>query len=303
VEQSTQTQEPQLIAGQPIQRSEPRPAGPIPVRVGCDFIYESAFETPMMLIVRPRDSYWHTLVDEHRILEPNIPVQEYIDGFGNHVWRLIAPQGQLRIRYDALAHVPSDLDPYLPDLPRTPIEETPDDALVYILPSRYGQSDLLVGDAWSLFGNYTPGWEQVQAVCDWIHSNITYAKGSDSTTTAHDVYQVRQGVCRDFAHIGVTLCRALNYPARYVCGYLPEIDVVPDPTPMDFHAWFEVFIDGAWRTFDARHNQRRIGRVLIGMGRDAVDVAFATMFGNTRLTRMVVWADEVAPSFTLDRSS
>ena len=270
------------------------------VRVGCDFLYESAFPTPMMLIVRPREADGHRLLDELRVLEPRIPLQEYVDSFGNHVWRLVAPEGRLHVRYDALVEVPAAPDPVLPGLPKTAIEDLPGDVLVYTLPSRYCQSDLLIQDAWNMFGHISSGWEQVQAVCDWIHANIAYAKGSTSTTSSYDVYRERRGVCRDFAHLGVTLCRALNFPARYVCGYLPDIGVTPDPTPMDFHAWFEVFVDGAWRTFDARHNRQRIGRTLIGRGRDAVDVAFATIFGGTKLASMQVWADEVGPDFMLD---
>ena len=271
------------------------------VRVGCDFLYESDFPTPMMLIVRPRQAYQHRLLDELQLIEPHIPVHEYIDSFGNPVWRLVAPEGQLHVRYDALVEVPPAPDPVLPGLPKTAVQELPDEVLMYTLPSRYCQSDLFIADAWNMFGHITTGWEQVQAVCDWIHTNITYEKGSTSTTSSYDAYQERRGVCRDFAHLGVSFSRALNFPARYVCGYLPDIGVRPDPTPMDFHAWFEVFIDGAWHTFDARHNRQRTGRTLIGMGRDAVDVAFATMFGGTKLAGMQIWADEVDSAWALDR--
>ena len=152
-----------------------------------------------------------------------------------------------------------------------------------------------------MFGDIQSGWEQVQAVCDWIHTNITYGKGSTSNTSSYEVYQASRGVCRDFAHLAVTFCRALNIPARYVCGYLPDIGVEPDPAPMDFHAWFEVYMDGAWRTFDARHNRPRIGRTLIATGRDAVDVAFATIYGGTQLTHMQIWADHVDAQFEIDR--
>jgi transglutaminase-like putative cysteine protease len=271
------------------------------VRVGCDFVYESEVPTPMLVIVRPRTEYNHHLASEFRSIEPAIPIHEFIDGFGNAVWRLVAPPGVLRLRYDALCDVPADPDPIMPGLPKMPIEALPDDVLVYTLPSRHCQSDLLISDAWDLFGAVEGGWEQAQAVCDWIHTNITYGKGSTSNTSSWDVYQERRGVCRDFAHMGVTLCRAMNIPARYVCGYLPDIGVEPDPTPMDFHAWFEVFLGGAWRTFDARHNRRRTGRVLIAAGRDAVDVSLATIYGGTRLTRMRVWADEVEAGYELDR--
>lgn len=270
------------------------------VRVGCDFTYDALYPTPMMLIVRPKDWPHHRMLDETRFVDPQTSIRDYIDGFGNHVWRLEVPAGSLRIRYDAIAEVPAMGDPIFPNLTKPDINTLPDDVIVYTLPSRYCQSDLFIGDAWEKFGNIPAGWEQVQAVCDWIHGNIAYAKGSTSTTTSYDVYQAGSGVCRDFAHLGVTLCRALNYPARYVCGYLPDINVPIDPVPMDFHAWFEVFLGGAWRTFDARHNQHRTGRVLIASGRDAVDVAFATIYGGASLTSMDVWADQVPDDYVLE---
>lgn len=269
------------------------------VRIGCDFTYDSSFPTPTVFIVRPRERDTHTLLNEVRIVTPQIPVHEYIDSFGNHCWRLTTPQGQMRIYYDALAEVPPTPDPFLADLPGTSVEDLPDETLMFTLPSRHCPSDLVIGEAWELFGNTQPGWGRVQAITDWIHANITYGKGSNANTTGYDAYQARRGVCRDFAHISVMLCRAMNIPARYVCGYLPEIQVIPDPTPMDFHAWFEAFVDGAWRTFDARHNVPRIGRVLIARGRDAVDVAFSTSYGPSQLTNMQVWADEVADDFVL----
>ncbi|MBA3946196.1 MAG: transglutaminase family protein [Herpetosiphonaceae bacterium] len=273
------------------------------VRVGCDFIYESEFPSPMMVIVRPKEWPGHQMIDEVRTVEPEIPLHEYVDSFGNHVWRFVAPVGTLHLRYDALVEVPTTGDPHLPGLPKMPIEALPDDVVAYTLPSRYCQSDMFNDDAWRLFGGIQGGWEQVQAVCDWIHTNIRYGKGSTSTTSSWDVYQAGVGVCRDFAHMGVTFCRALNIPARYVCGYLPDIHVEPDPTPMDFHAWFEVFLDGAWRSFDARHNRHRTGRTLIASGRDAVDVALATIYGSTKLANMTVWADLVDRQFALEYRS
>jgi transglutaminase-like putative cysteine protease len=179
------------------------------------------------------------------------------------------------------------------DAPQTAIEDLPDDALQFTLASRYCQSDLLAGPAWDLFGAVPSGWRRVQAVCNWIHQNVTYGTGSDSTTSALDVYNARTGVCRDFAHLGVALCRALSIPARYVFGYLPDAGITPPDIPMDFHAWFEAFVDGRWRTFDARHNYPRTGRVPIARGRDAVDVAMMTTFGPSRLQTMTVWSDEV----------
>lgn len=270
------------------------------VRVGCDFVYESAYPAPLLTIVRPKELYNHRLLDEHRSVTAGVAIDEYVDGFGNVVWRMVAPVGTLHLRYDALVEVPALPDPVVPGLPKTPIEQLPPDVIVYTLPSRHCQSDLFIDDAWRMFGAVEGGWKQVQAVCDWIHANIEYAKGSTSNTSSTHVYEERRGVCRDFAHIAVTFCRALNFPARYVCGYLPEIAVEPDPTPMDFHAWFEVWLDGAWRTFDARHNRRRIGRTLIATGRDAVDVALATIYGSAQLKQMQVWSDQVDVDFKLD---
>ncbi len=264
------------------------------VKIGCEMVYESDGPTAMLMLVRPRDeTAIHRLLNETRIFTPELPVHDYLDEFGNHLWRFITPPGQLRIYYDALSEVTPTPDPSLLELPGTLVQDFPDEVLPYLLPSRHCESDLVIGEAWGLFGSVPWGWTRVQAVCDWIHANITYAKWSNPSTSGYEAYKARQGVCRDFAHISVMLCRALSIPARYVCGYLPDIGVPPDPTPMDFHAWFEVFIDGQWRTFDARHNIPRTGRVLIGRGHDAVDVALVTSYGDARLTTIKVWADEV----------
>jgi transglutaminase-like putative cysteine protease len=271
------------------------------VRVGCELMLESATLTPMAGIVRPRDRGGHVLLDERRIISPDIAVHTYIDRFGNHAWRWTAPEGVMRIRYDAIAEVPPAPDSVSIDLPGTLIDAVPDDVLVYTLPSRHCQSDLVIGDAWRLFSDVPDGGARVQAICDWTHQNIEYGYGnSTSVTSGYEAYQQRRGVCRDFAHIAVMFCRAMNIPARYVCGYLPDIGVAYNPTPMDFHAWFEAYIGGDWRTFDARHNTPRIGRVLIARGRDAVDTAFLTAYGPSQLAGFTVWADEVDEATTLD---
>lgn len=269
------------------------------VRVGCSVIYESEYAIPMLLALRPRQKHHHRIVEENWSIDPLVSLHEYQDSFGNQIWRLKAPPGTLHIAYDGLAEVPPTPDPVLLDLPKTPVEAIPDDVVIYTLPSRHCPSDLFINDAWQLFGHIEGGWAQVQAVCDWLHSNITYGAGSTSNTSGWDAYQQRRGVCRDFAHLGVSFCRALNFPARYVCGYLPDINVPFDPAPMDFHAWFEVYMDGEWRTFDARHNRPRTGRVMIAWGRDAVDVAFATLFGNAQLKGFKVWADQVDDNLVL----
>lgn len=269
-------------------------------RVGCEFHYDVPYGAPLMLLVGLREGRYHRLVDERRLVEPNLEVREYIDRFGNRIWRLMAPEGGFRLVYDAINEVSPEPDAVLPELGKDSVQNLPDDTILYTLPSRYCQSDLFVKDAWERFGDVEPGWAQVQAVCDWLHENIRYEAGSTSATTSFEAYQEQRGVCRDFAHLGVSFCRALNIPARYTCGYLPDIGVEPPDVPMDFHAWFEAFLDGDWRTFDARHNKPRIGRSLIAYGRDAVDAAFATSYGATRLTRMRVWADEVSEDATLD---
>lgn len=263
------------------------------IRIGCAFHYELPAITPMVFIVRPGYYDQHHLLNEIYQVTPKVPIEDYLDHFGNRVWRLLAPIGSLHLEYDALVEVPATPDLVLTHLPQTPIEQVPYDVLPYTLPSRYCESDLFTNDAWQLFGNVMPGWPRVQAICDWIHREIVYGAGSTSSTSAYQAYQARRGVCRDIAHIAISLCRALNIPARYVCGYLPDVGVPPDPTPMDFHAWFEVYLGGAWFTFDARHNIPRIGRVVIARGRDAVDVALTTIYGMTELVSLRVWADAV----------
>lgn len=271
------------------------------VRVGCDFVIESSAAIPTAGIVRPRAHDTHVLVDERLTVTPELPIASYTDTFGNTVWRWVAPPGTMQLRYDALAELPRTPDPLLENLPGTLVSALPDDVLVYTLPSRHCQSDLVIGDAWELFGGVPDGSARVQAICDWAHANIEYGYGNSvASTSGYEAYQQRRGVCRDFAHIAVMFCRAMNIPARYVCGFLPDIDVPENPIPMDFHAWFEAYVGGAWRTYDARHNTPRIGRVLIARGRDAVDAAFLTSYGPSRLSGFRVWADEVPDSTTLD---
>ena len=274
------------------------------VRVGCELEYTSQFETPMLMVLRARpESRYHKTLAETRLVEPEASLETYVDLYGNEVWRALSGPNGLRVRHDVVAEVPPTPDPVLPGLPRTPVAELPGEVMVYTLPSRYCQLELFSDDAWKLFGNIRGGWEQVQAICDWLHENIRYQTGSTPATSSFEAYRERHGVCRDFAHLGVVFCRALNIPARYVCGYLPDINVPVDPVPMDFHAWFEAFLDGDWRTFDARHNRPRTGRVLIAYGRDAVDTAFSTAYGAAQLTSMKVWADEVADDFVLPPAS
>jgi len=255
----------------------------------------------MLMLVRARPDVDHQAIYESQWVEPEgVRLREYSDGFGNRCWRLTAPGGPLRVRYDAVVDVADEPDPVVPAAELVPISELPDDTLVFTLPSRYVQSDLLLDQAWQLFGHTPPTWARVQAIVDWVHANVRYETGSSSTsTTALDIFERRVGVCRDFALLSVGLCRALNIPARYTFGYLPDIDVEPPDTPMDFHAWFEAFLGNRWYTFDARHNRPRVGRVIVGRGRDAVDVALSTSYGAVQLKQMVVWADQVAEALSV----
>lgn len=273
-------------------------ADTIDVRVGFRLNFELSDETPMLFVVEPRPHPHQQILEHREVLNPPSGLQKYTDHHGNIVWRLLAEPGKLEVMQDLLVRVPAQPDPQHPDLPKTRVENLPSDTLQFLLPSRYIDSDLLLQQAWDQFGSIQGGWAQVQAICDHLHGACTYGAGSTSSTTAQQAYSSGLAVCRDFAHMGVAFCRALNIPARYAYGYLGDIDVPVLPTPMDFHAWFEAWIDGEWRTFDARHNQPRVGRVLIATGRDAADVAFTTTFGSANLAQMTVWADKVTDHTT-----
>jgi transglutaminase-like putative cysteine protease len=265
------------------------------VQVGCQFDFTAECQVPMLMLVRPRTDGQHVVLHESRTLVPALPLREYRDHFGNECWRFEMPGGALSVRYDALVEVSAEPDPVPRDLPLLAVQDLPEESLLYTLPSRYIQSDLLVDAAWDLFGWTPPTGQRVLEICDWVHRNISYQGGSsDLTVTAFDTFNRRYGVCRDIALLTVAFCRAMNVPARYAFGYLPDIGVIPPDSPMDFHAWFNAYIDGRWYTFDARHNVPRIGRIEIGHGPDPVDVAMSTSFGSTQLTGFEVWSEEVA---------
>jgi transglutaminase-like putative cysteine protease len=264
------------------------------IRVGCEFRYEVTWPTPTVIQVQPRRDGEHRVLQETWQTTPELPQHAFYDIYGNLCQRLLMPAGEQVFRYDALVEVSGKPDEVVPDAVQMPVEELPDDVLHYTLPSRFCLSDMLSDTAWQLFGSTEPGWARVQAICDWVHTNIRFQYGtSHSMTTALDIYEQKVGVCRDLTHLAVTFCRALNIPTRYVFGYLPDIGVPPPDAPMDFCAWMEVYLDGRWWTFDPRNNMPRIGRVLIGRGRDALDVAMVTTYGSPRLQSMTVWADEV----------
>lgn len=264
------------------------------VRVGCEFDYEAAGPTPTVWQVRPRPDGPHRVLSQAWETTPAVGIATYQDPYGNLCDRMRLPPGLTRIRYDAIVEVPPTYDDADKGAVRVPVEELPSEALMYLLPSRFCLPDVLAVQAWDLFGSIEPGWLQVQAICDWVNNHLTFGYGaSTATTTAVDAYERGNGVCRDFAHLALTFTRAMNVPARYVCGYLPDIAVTPSDEPMDFCAWFEAYLEGRWWTFDARINVPRIGRVVIGRGRDAVDVAMVTAYAPITFKNLTVWADEV----------
>jgi transglutaminase-like putative cysteine protease len=267
------------------------------IRVGCTFDYTTEGAIPTTMMVEPHGDASHRVLRQEWKIAPSVPVHEFRDLYGNTSRRFTMPGGELQVSFDAVVQVPRALDDLSPDARQLPVDELPDDTLLFTLPSRYCLSDVLGDVAWELFGGVEPGWGRVQAICDWVHDNVRFQYGtSNPMTTAVDIYERRVGVCRDFAHLAVTFCRAMNIPARYAFGYLPDIDVPLPPDPMDFCAWFEAYLEDRWWTFDPRNNERRVGRVVIGRGRDALDVAMVTTFGASTLRSMIVWADEVQPA-------
>ena len=264
------------------------------VQVGCEFVYDAEIATHAVIQVEPRLEHQVRVLDEQWSNMPQIGMSRYVDGFGNVCRRATIPSGLSSLRYNALLDMPRVQDPERLDAVEVPPQDLPDETLVYTLPSRFCPTQELADQAWALFGTTKPGWTRVQTICDWVHSEITFGYADASPlATAVDVFEKRAGVCRDFTHLAVTFCRALNIPARYVFGYLPDIDVPAVPEPMDFAAWMEVFLDGRWWTFDPRNNQPRVGRGLIARGRDALDVAMISTYGGPKLISMTVWADEV----------
>jgi transglutaminase-like putative cysteine protease len=267
------------------------------IHIGFDLVYDCVGPTPMIFMLNVHPSRAADLVgsDELRAA-PARPITPYVDSFGNKCARLIAPAGEIRITADAIVSDSGKPDPVDLAAGEHAIADLPHDALVFLLGSRYCQTDRMMDKAWQLFGKTPTGWRRVQAICDFVHSHVQFGyEHAAPTKGAIEVLTEARGVCRDFAHLAVTLCRCMNIPARYCTGYLGDIGVPAEPTPMDFSAWFEVFLGGRWYTFDARHNVPRIGRILIGRGRDAADVAISTTFGPNTLKRFTVITDEVVP--------
>ncbi len=234
---------------------------------------------------------------------PDVRIETFRDLFGNNCLRLVAPAGNLSLTYDAVVKDSGLPDPVDQDAKEVGVDKLPVECLAYLSASRYCETDELSNLAWDLFGQVQPGWGRVQAICDYVNQRLTFSYGfARATRTAAQAHEERAGVCRDFAHLAVAFCRCMNIPARYVNGYLGDIGVPADPAPMDFNAWFEVFLGGKWHTFDARHNQRRIGRIVVARGRDAADIPLIHTFGPHELTNFKVWTfEEQDPSFARQR--
>lgn len=268
------------------------------IRLGYDIRFEAPAPVTIVGMLHVHPSRVPDLREpDELLLNPEAPLEEYIDSFGNRCSRFLVPQGEIALSCSTLIEDSGAPDATAANARAHPVEDLPTATLTYLMNSRYCEVDRLSSIAIDLFGGTAPGWRRVQAICDWVHAKVTFGyEHARPTKTALDVFIERVGVCRDFQHLAVTFCRALNIPARYATGYLPDIGVPPSPTPMDFSAWFEAYLEGRWWTFDARHNHPRIGRVLMAVGRDASDVAITTSFGVANLTRFFVVSDQVAAS-------
>ena len=265
------------------------------IRAGYEIAYECIRPTPMLLMLSVLPEREPDLVTSQAIrFDRDVGARHYRDGFGNAVTRIMAPEGRTTISADFLIRDSGLPDPVVADAVQHPVEDLPDEVLVYLLGSRYCDTDHLTDAAWSIFGSTPLGWARVQAICDHVNERIKFGyEHARATRTASQGAEERLGVCRDFAHLAVAYCRCMNIPARYVTGYLGDIGIPPVDAPMDFSAWFQVYLGGAWHTFDARHNTPRIGRILMATGRDATDVALSTAFGSARLMGFNVVTDEV----------
>ena len=271
---------------------------PLALRIGFDMRFDvlGPQPTPMLLMLYAHPQVAHQLDGpEQLVVEPGLELETFTDPFGNRVGRIVAPPGPLRLSYDGVFHCAHEPEPQ-PDLStrQHDVGQLPPAVLPYLLGSRYCEVDRLSAVAWDLFGKVPPGGSRALAINQWVFRHITFGyRLTRPNKTALDTYVERTGVCRDMMHLAITFCRAMNIPARYATGYLGDIDADPDPTPMDFSAFYEVYLDGRWWPMDARHGRARVGRVLMARGRDATDVALITSFGPHRLTKFTVITDEV----------
>ena len=265
------------------------------IRAGFELVYDFPQPTPMILNLNVHFTRVSDLVSrDDLVFDPPVPVSAYRDSFGNWCTRIVAPKGRMRISADALVNDSGSPDVVAAHARQLPVEDLPEETLLFLLGSRYCETDRLSDTAWKLFGQTPTGWGRVQAICDYVHRHIVFGyEHARMTRTALEAFHDKTGVCRDYTHLAVALCRCMNIPARYCTGYLGDMGTpLPHGTP-DFAAWFEAFLDGHWYTFDPRNNVPRIGRVLIARGRDATDVAISSTFGPNKLTSFKVWTDEV----------
>ena len=265
------------------------------IRVGFDIAYSCPQPVATVLKLGIKRGRASDLLNPDTILvEPNVPLREFTDSFGNRCTRLVSAAGVTRLKTETIVRDSGEVDAINEDAREVPVQELPDETLRYLAGSRYCEVDRLGSFAWSQFGSVKPGWSRVQAIFDFVHNHLEFGyPHARPTRTAAEGLEERLGVCRDFTHLSIALLRAMNIPARYCNGYLGDIGVPPDPAPMDFNAWFEAFLGDRWHTFDARHNCPRIGRILIARGRDAADIPMVTSFGPHRLTRFSVTTEEV----------
>jgi transglutaminase-like putative cysteine protease len=265
------------------------------IRVGYELIYDFQQPTPMMLVLNIHFSRASDMmVPDYIKTIPSVPLSPYRDSFGNWCTRLVAPRGQICIMSTAIVRDSGEPDIVAPSAQQHSIQDLPEDTLVFLLGSRYCDTERFSEVAWNLFGHISTGWARVQAICDFVHNHISFGyEHARATKTAWEAYSERRGVCRDYAHLAIALCRNMNIPARYCTGYLGDMGTLPPYGPMDFAAWFEAYLGGRWYTFDARNNVPRIGRVLMAKGRDAIDVAITTTFGPNKLLSFKVITDEV----------
>jgi transglutaminase-like putative cysteine protease len=278
-------------------RISPRGLGylPMQLRIGYELVYSFPQPTPIILVLSVHDSRTSDIiVPACLITEPCIPITGYRDVFGNQSQRGLAPAGHVRLTADGIIRDSGKPDEVVTDAWQDPVQDLPEDSLVFLLGSRYCETDLLSQAAWQLFGSTTPGYPRVQAICDYVHSHIAFNyQNARPTRSASDAFNERTGVCRDYAHLAITFCRCMNIPARYCTGYLGDAGTPPPFPPGDFAAWFEAWIGGRWHVFDPRNNVPRMSRVLMARGRDASDVAIATTFGPNFLESFKVWTDEI----------
>ena len=265
------------------------------IRVGYELVYECPQPTPMILTLNIHHTRASDIIfPDHLKTDPAVPLAAYRDSYGNWCTRIVAPAGRIRLSSSAVVRDSGMPDPVIPWAQQHQAQDLPEETLLFLLGSRYCETDRLSQTAWNLFGHSAMGWGRVQAICDFVHNHITFGyEHARPTKTAFDAFQERAGVCRDFAHLAITFCRCMNIPARYCTGYLGDIGVPPPYAPMDFAGWMEVYLGGTWHVFDPRNNVPRIGRVLIARGRDAADVAISSTFGQNELVSFLVVSEEI----------